>query len=194
MQTKARIMAATIELLVERGYAATTTLAVQERAGVSRGGMQHHFPSRNELLVAAVGHLARARLEEISAQVSDFEPADFTIPGAIRRLWETFKSPHFVAAMELWAMARTNPELQAVLRPAEVEHGRASRRFLAALFGPRLSAHPNFSDVCDHLVGGMRAAIMTRVVRAPGSDRRLLLQWTGLAEKLLASEAPLLSG
>lgn len=191
-ETKGRIMEATIALLVEQGHAATTTLAVQERAGVSRGGMQHHFPSRNELLVAAVGHLARVRLAEISDQVRHYSAGDFTIPDAIRRLWETFKSPHFVAAAELWAMARTNPELRGVLRPAEVEHGHASRRFLAALFGPELSAHPNFRDVCDHLVGGMRAAIITRVVRAPGSDRRLLHQWTSLAVTLLAPGAPLL--
>lgn len=192
-ETRWRIMEATIELLVEQGHAATTTLAVQERAGVSRGGMQHHFPSRNELLVAAVGHLARERLAEIAEQVQNYASEDFTIPDAIRRLWETFKSPHFVAAMELWAMARTNPELRTVLRPAEVEHGHASRRFLAALFGPNLSRHPNFRDVSDHLVGGMRSAIMTKVVRAPGSDRRLVQQWITLAEALLAPDAPHLS-
>ena len=40
------ILDAAVACLVEEGYAGASTLAVQARAGVSRGRLLHHFPSR----------------------------------------------------------------------------------------------------------------------------------------------------
>ena len=55
---RARLLDATVECLVERGFAGTSTTLVSERAGVSRGAQLHHFPPKNDLVVAAVVHLA----------------------------------------------------------------------------------------------------------------------------------------
>ena len=57
-------MAATIDCLVERGWAGTTTTEVAERAGVSRGAQLHHFPTRVALVTSAVRHLAEQWLAE----------------------------------------------------------------------------------------------------------------------------------
>ncbi|MGC9544677.1 helix-turn-helix domain-containing protein, partial [Streptomyces sp. UG1] len=43
--TRAQIVDAAVESLIEVGVAATTTLEVQRRAGVSRGALLHHFPT-----------------------------------------------------------------------------------------------------------------------------------------------------
>ena len=51
---RARLMDATVDLLVERGFSGTSTTLVSERAGVSRGAQLHHFPTKNDLVVAAV--------------------------------------------------------------------------------------------------------------------------------------------
>ena len=45
LATKAALLDAAIESLVERGYAATTTIETARRAGVSRGAQLHHFPT-----------------------------------------------------------------------------------------------------------------------------------------------------
>ncbi|MHB1802402.1 MAG: TetR/AcrR family transcriptional regulator, partial [Actinomycetes bacterium] len=60
--TRRRILDATLLTLVERGHAGTTTLAVQRRAGVSRGALLHYFPTRADLLVAAVSDVAEAQV------------------------------------------------------------------------------------------------------------------------------------
>ena len=60
--SRARILEAAVACLVESGYAGATTLRIQARAGVSRGRLLHHFPSRDQLLVAASHHLATERL------------------------------------------------------------------------------------------------------------------------------------
>jgi AcrR family transcriptional regulator len=60
-QMRARLLDATIECLVKYGYAGTTTPRVAEMAGVTRGAQVHHFGSKNELVLAALKHLAAKR-------------------------------------------------------------------------------------------------------------------------------------
>ena len=60
-----RLLDATVECLVERGWSGTSTTLVSERAGVSRGAQLHHFPTKNDLVVAAVEHLSEQRGEEL---------------------------------------------------------------------------------------------------------------------------------
>ena len=47
---RARLMDATVELLVERGFGGTSTTLVSERAGCRRGAQLHHFPTKNDLV------------------------------------------------------------------------------------------------------------------------------------------------
>ena len=67
-EAKDAILSAAIDCLLEDGYAATTTLRVQQRAGVSRGKLLHHFPSKRELLAAATRRLTEARLAAVHLQ------------------------------------------------------------------------------------------------------------------------------
>jgi AcrR family transcriptional regulator len=50
--TRARIVQAARELITEHGYAGVSTAMLQTRAGLSRGGLYHHFSGRQELLEA----------------------------------------------------------------------------------------------------------------------------------------------
>jgi AcrR family transcriptional regulator len=53
-ETRRRIVQAARELVVEHGYAGVSTSEIQRRAGVSRGGLYHHFASRQELMAAVI--------------------------------------------------------------------------------------------------------------------------------------------
>ena len=114
------ILDAAVACLVEDGYAGASTLAVQARAGVSRGRLLHHFPSRAELLVAAADHLATTKLDEVRrrsvALMADGPTGRERVDRAIDLMWATFQEPPFWAATELWTAARTDPALRAALR------------------------------------------------------------------------------
>ncbi len=75
---RTRLLDATIECLVTYGYAGTTTPRVAERAGVTRGAQIHHFRSKEDLVVAAIEHLAQQRAigppPERGIQVDEVDP------------------------------------------------------------------------------------------------------------------------
>lgn len=55
------LLSSSIKLVALQGYAATTTQAVLDDAGVSRGSLLHQFPTR-DLLMVATAHEAMSRM------------------------------------------------------------------------------------------------------------------------------------
>src|SRR5215212_9497832 len=85
-ETRRALLDAAVESLIEVGFARTTTLEVQRRADVSRGALLHHFPSKAELLVAAVDHLAEMRARELKALSSQLPPEGIERAEGVRRV------------------------------------------------------------------------------------------------------------
>jgi AcrR family transcriptional regulator len=134
--TRARLLDATVTSLAERGYAATTTTEVSRRSGVSRGALLHHFPSRQELVLAAVEHVVERRIEEVRAVGTRVPDGAHRVDMALELLWTTMRGPTFSACFELIVAARTDPGLRAAV--AEMG-GRLDDGILAAaaeLFPP----------------------------------------------------------
>lgn len=184
--SRARILDAAVACLVEDGYAGATTLRIQARAGVSRGRLLHHFPSRDQLLVAASRHLATERLRGTSPEPDCDLPLPARIDRAVERLWVTFSEPLFWAAVELWTAARTNEELRHALLPGEREVGAAVRESMARSFGPEAAAHPQFPLVRDLIFTSMRGVGLGYTLdhRDPRTDPHLG-QWKQIARLLL---------
>lgn len=128
--TRRVLLEATVACLVELGYTGTTSAAVAEKSGLSRGAQLHHFGTRDQLVVAAVEHLAQKRLRRVREALADLSPA--TPQGAkrsrsrmepqkaaLRLLAEALSGPLYAATLELWVAARSHPDLRAQLIPAE---------------------------------------------------------------------------
>lgn len=112
------ICTATIDLLVELGYAETSLNRVAAQAGFSKGALQHHFPNKEDLIAATVDELlARA-----------FKPQR-TKPGSVDQVltgfWTRFvNTPAYRALMEILSAARTDKDLQKRLSAELVEWGK----------------------------------------------------------------------
>jgi AcrR family transcriptional regulator len=180
-----RLLDATISTLYEKGYSGTTTLEVQRRAGVSRGGLLHHYSSRNDLILAAVEHLTKERISDAVSTVRGEPPENGRVAYAVRRMWETFDGSLYAVALELWVAARNDEDLRSVLVPQERLLGRAIRGLSAELFGRELSRHARFPSVLEMLTDAMRGAAARRPVRSGSSDERLLAEWIEAATVLL---------
>jgi AcrR family transcriptional regulator len=187
--SRARILDAAVACLVESGYAGATTLRIQARAGVSRGRLLHHFPSRDALLVAASRHLATERLRTTGERIRGLSrglTGGARLDRAVELMWETFSEPHFWAAVELWTAARTNEGLRRSLLPEEREVGAAIRAGADSFYGPQLVAHPRYPQVRELLLTSMRGVGLTFAFdpRDPATDPHLQI-WKDMARTLL---------
>jgi len=110
-RTRAALLDATVSSLVDLGFSGTTTTEVAHRAGVSLGALLHHFPSKADLLAAAVGHVLERRQAEFREAMTGVAPGVDRIDAAIDLLWSSFSGPTFTAWLELWVASRTDAEL-----------------------------------------------------------------------------------
>lgn len=130
-----RLLDATVDCLVRYGYAGTTTTRVTELAGVTRGAQVHHFPTRADLVAAAVGHLATKRAELAFEKIDAVRGAPDPLDAALDLMWEVHQGPVLYATIEMWVAARTDPELREQLTAVEPRARGALLEFAAAAFG-----------------------------------------------------------
>ena len=117
--TRRQIIEATLRCFSKLGYFHTTTPAIAEEAGLSRGAMLHHFPSRIDVVRAAVEHLHAKRLKAFRAAVDGLPSGENRAHAALRAHWEQLRHPLYAVFIELCVAARTDPELADILGPAE---------------------------------------------------------------------------
>ena len=130
---RARLLEATVECLVESGFSRTSTTLVSERAGVSRGAQLHHFPTKNDLVVAAVEHLTDVRGADLAAAAEQLPTGKRRTRAVLQMLADHFTGPVFTAALELWVAARTDETLLAAVAPLEQRVGRDTHRLTVEL-------------------------------------------------------------
>ncbi|MEQ3550052.1 TetR/AcrR family transcriptional regulator [Pseudonocardia nematodicida] len=194
--SRSRILDAAVTCLVDGGYSGATTLTIQSAAGVSRGRLLHHFPSRDRLLVAAAQHLAAKRVADTEERIrralsgTDSPPSDpfDRADRVIELLWESFGEPHFWASVELWTAARINDGIADALRPEERRLGAAIRASAARMFGEELASRPRFTQLRDLLLTSMRGAALTYAFDPRDARSDVMVgQWKDLARVLLSS-------
>ncbi|WP_422772219.1 TetR/AcrR family transcriptional regulator [Plantactinospora sp. WMMC1484] len=181
--TRARVLEATVECLVERGWSGTTTTVVAARAGVSRGAQLHHYPTKTALVVAAVEHLAERRAAEIRAEAAGLPSGPERLDQVIDMLASAFTGPLFVAALELWVAGRTDPELRKALVPLEALVGREMHRLTVDLLGAD-ERRPGVREAIQATLDLLRGLGVANLLSDDSTRRAALL---GLWKRQLAS-------
>lgn len=188
--TRARILLAAVTVLIEQGVAGTTTLEVQQRSGVGRGTLLHHFPTHADLLSATVAELVRRNEASVLRGYAAAGPGVDPLAHAILALASAAESPSYLAELELWAVARTNHNLHAALRIAEREARAERDRVLARLFAP-VADRPGCASVVALSLEFVRGLAVSGVLRTNPAQRHALLHhWIRAAELLLDQSVP----
>lgn len=186
-RTRARILTAAQSSLLEHGYAATSTLAVQARAGVSRGALLHHFPTRALMFGALVEHLVasneRAVREALAAHPETREP----LRAALQVLYDALRRPAFQAELELWAAARTDAELRRALLEAERRARRDLHRVVdEVLTRDGVAVDDTSAELTVVLLRGLVTALPLR--EDPARSARLLDAWAAVLSTRAAQD------
>jgi AcrR family transcriptional regulator len=182
---RARLLDATVECLVEHGFAGTSTTLVSERAGVSRGAQLHHFPTKNDLVVAAVEHLTEKRAAALAAAAARLPEGPSRTRAVLRMLGDHFAGPVFTAALELWVAARTDPALLAAVAPLELRVGRDTHRMTVELLDADES-RPGVRELVQATLDLVRGLGLANTISDDARRRaRILDQWADTLDRAL---------
>lgn len=183
--TRRRILQVAVDLLVERGLAATTTAEVQRAGGFSRGALLHHFPTREAMLGATI----RTLMERNEAAVREAEadvPAELVgVERAIRVLCRSVARPSFAAELELWAAARTDAALRDVLRREEKRARVDLYRVVGEVFGPDVVSAERYPLVASLTVQFLRGLAISDVLRGEQGTEHLVAGWVEVVRTML---------
>lgn len=178
-RTRELLLDATIECLVELGYARTTVQEICQRAGLSRGAQQHHFTTKAELMTSALEHLFKRLSDEILAATTELPEGPSRVEAGIDLLWRAYSGTLSTAAVELWVAARTDPELRRTLLPVDRALGHATLEFYRSLMATEDDGRLNTLVLLTvNLVRGLALDAMIG-----GDERRraaLLAEWKTL--------------
>lgn len=113
-----RVCAAAVSVLAEVGYERVSTKLISERGKMSRGALNYHFPTKNDLFVAAYNHVL-AEWDKDWPFCDLEENETLSIESLIDALWtELFSKSTYLAILELMLAARQDHDLSTQLRAA----------------------------------------------------------------------------
>jgi AcrR family transcriptional regulator len=109
--TRRLLIDAAVDRICALGFGGATLELITERAGVTRGAVQHHFRNRDALLLAVVGELndqLKALFE--TSQFAD-KPLQERLSAICEQLWGIVSSRRFVAAVQIQLGTVTDPNV-----------------------------------------------------------------------------------
>jgi AcrR family transcriptional regulator len=185
-----RLLEATVQCLAEYGWSGTSTTLVSQRAGVSRGAQLHHFPTKNDLVVAAVEHLALIRRDELAQSAASLPTGRRRTRAVLEMLGDHFTSDVFSAALELWVAARSDPALLAALGPFERVTGRETHKLTVAMLDADES-QPGARELVQATLDLIRGLGLANTISNDQARRsRILDRWAAVLEDDLPRRTP----
>ena len=183
--TRQRLLEAAIECMAERGWAASTVAVVAERAGVSRGAAQHHFPTREDLVASAVEYVSAQRLAYLRSQAVDLPPGPERTRAVVALVERMYTSPLFRAAIHVWVAASADERLRERVVGLEAQVGRESHRAVLELLGVDES-RPGVREAVQATLDLGRGLGLANLLTDDGRRRRRVLdQWATMLSTVL---------
>ena len=129
----------------------------------------HHFPTRADLVAAAVRHLAAKRTELAFDKIDAVRHAADPIDAALDLMWEVHQGPIQYATIEMWVAARTDPDLRKQLTVVEPAARASLLEFAKAAFGD-YAADPRFRHVMYTALDTVRGILLLAVSMSDAAE------------------------
>jgi AcrR family transcriptional regulator len=186
--TRARLLESAVACLAELGWSGATVSVIAERAGVSRGATQHYFPTREDLLTAAIEHMADVRLAEIRREAARLpDGGGHRTADVVRLLVRLYTGPVFAAALQLWAAASASEFLRELVLPLEARLGREAHKAAIELLGADESA-PGVHEAVQATLDLARGLGLADTLADDSRRReRIIVQWAAMLDATIRS-------
>lgn len=180
--TRLALLDATIDAVVERGYAGATVAEICKHAGCSQGALFNHFPSKADLFGAAVEYVFPILIDGFAHRAAALVPAapdPVIAPDALRArlravlglLWDAYSQPRLQAALELYMAARTDRELGVRLAAVDGPH-RERLTALGQVMFPEVADLPGFATTVDVAIDAIQGFAVANLALTTADGRR----------------------
>ncbi|MGO4622371.1 TetR/AcrR family transcriptional regulator [Ensifer sp. 2YAB10] len=167
-KTRAALLEGMMSALVELGYARTTTGEITRRAGLTSGALQHHFPSREDLVLALVDH----QFEAVHAQLEMFASDGNAVTdwkSFIEVLRDIYAGRSYMAIWEIVIGTRADAHLHTLLMQHRIQSQATLERYWDAVFEARIPDSQRRSDLMHFTLSNLRGSIFYNVL-APDAE------------------------
>ena len=184
-ETRRRLLEAAVECLAELGWTRTTVQVVAERAGVSRGAAQHHYPTREDLVNAAVGFVGEAQREHIRNRAAELPNGPGRRRAVVEMLLNLYAHNSFKAALFFWVAAATDPQLGERIKPLERQVGRDAHQMAVELLEVDES-QPGVRETVQATLDLARGLGLANLLTDDTARRRrIVTQWADMVDAAL---------
>ena len=193
--TRARVLQATIESILEKGYYQTSSNEIARRAGVTWGAIQHLFGTREQLLLEVMNDRWHALQEQVATAQIEGETLEDRLAGVADVLSTHYGQPAALAQMQITLDLSHDPNTSKETREAVAVHGERLVEAWEPLFAQALGPAANDFELVAFAFAALRGFIQgnliaTTIGAKPSSrtQRRLLVYGVASALRLRAAE------
>jgi AcrR family transcriptional regulator len=190
VETRERLIEATLDEIFEVGYHAATTQDIAARANVSRGALLHHFPIRADLVLAAMEELLEDGTRQIKVVADKVQIGAGSLEGFVEFLWQLFSGRFFYLSLEMITEARNDPALRERMIPVVKRFHQALDGIWSTFCDPARRSPQQAQVILNLTLCLVRGMGVQTVLRPePGYYRELIEAWTALLPQIVDGAA-----
>jgi AcrR family transcriptional regulator len=163
-ETVARLLDASINTIIEVGYARASAAVIAKRAQVSDGALFRHFPTMGDFMAATAREVMRRQLDLFTKQVAEIPASQPALESALTIMRDVTANPTNTVMYELLIAARTDEKLKATLQEVLTEYATNIYDIARALPGADQVPEDTFVALVAILTNTFDGAAIVRAV------------------------------
>ncbi|AGB26117.1 transcriptional regulator [Mycobacterium sp. JS623] len=121
-ETIARLLDASIDTIIDVGYARASAAVIAKRAQVSDGALFRHFPTMGDFMAATAREVMRRQLDSFTKQVAEIPADKPALKAALTIMRDLTGNATNTVMYELMVASRTDEKLRATLQEVLTEY------------------------------------------------------------------------
>jgi AcrR family transcriptional regulator len=181
--TRARVIQAAAECILEKGYYQTSSNDIARRAGVTWGTIQYQFESREGLLLEVLNTAWHELREQIRAAHIRGETLEDRLEALLEVLATHYSRPEYLAHLQILLDLNQDPRSSSTAKEAVAFHGAELNRLWLPLFQQVLGDMADDQEVVRYLFltsrGYLTGNLIASSISKPTNDaaeRQLLVR------------------
>ncbi len=163
-ETIARLLEASIDTIIEVGYARASAAVIARRAEVSDGALFRHFATMGDFMAATAHEVMRRQLDLFTKQVAEIPADKPALEAALTILRDVTGNSTNTVMYELLIAARTDEKLRATLQDVLTEYAANIYDIARALPGADQFPEDSFAALVAIMTNTFDGAALVRAV------------------------------